>query len=114
MTWDSPIPSAEGEDVFIAQVDFDETGTVMADMALSIMGDDGRRSSPYCQLRPMPANQNAWIEALEEALEDDTYASLDLVDIVYGNDQFRRQLQPGVGPGRQVSRSEVDHGPDDG
>ncbi|MBZ0288518.1 MAG: substrate-binding domain-containing protein, partial [Anaerolineae bacterium] len=38
VTWDSPIPGAEGESVFIAQVDFDETGTVMADMALSILG----------------------------------------------------------------------------
>ena len=34
VTWDSPIPSAEGEQVFVAQVDFNETGTVMADMAL--------------------------------------------------------------------------------
>ena len=39
VTWDSPIPSAEGEDVFVAQVDFTETGKVMADMAL----DDPRR-----------------------------------------------------------------------
>ena len=38
VTWDSPIPSAEGEQFFIAQVDFDETGVVMADMALSILG----------------------------------------------------------------------------
>ena len=41
VTWDSPIPSAEGEQVFVAQVDFDETGTVMADMALDILGADG-------------------------------------------------------------------------
>ncbi len=34
VTWDSPIPSAEGENVFVAQVDFTETGKVMADMAL--------------------------------------------------------------------------------
>ena len=33
VTWDSPIPSATGESVFVAQVDFDETGKVMADMA---------------------------------------------------------------------------------
>ena len=26
VTWDSPIPTAEGESVFVAQVDFDETG----------------------------------------------------------------------------------------
>ena len=41
VSWDSPIPSAEGESVFIAQVDFDETGQVMADMALEILGEDG-------------------------------------------------------------------------
>ena len=41
VTWDSHIPTAEGESVFVAQVDFDETGTVMADMARSILGDDG-------------------------------------------------------------------------
>ena len=74
MTWDSPIPSAEGEDLFIAQVDFDETGTVMADMALSIMGEDGGEFA-VLSASPDAANQNAWIEALEEALEDDTYAS---------------------------------------
>ena len=41
VTWDSPIPSAEGESLFVAQVDFDETGVVMADMALNILGDAG-------------------------------------------------------------------------
>src|SRR5918992_5112950 len=39
VTWDASIPSGEGEDVFVAQVDFDETGQVMADMARSILGD---------------------------------------------------------------------------
>ena len=33
VSWDSPIPSGEGESLFVAQVDFDETGQVMADMA---------------------------------------------------------------------------------
>ena len=41
VTWDSPIPSSEGEDVFVAQVDFGDIGKVMADMALSILGADG-------------------------------------------------------------------------
>ncbi|MEA3337902.1 MAG: substrate-binding domain-containing protein [Chloroflexota bacterium] len=87
VTWDSPIPSAEGEQVFIAQVDFDETGKVMADMALSILGDDGGKFA-VLSASPDAANQNAWIAALEDVLAtDDTYASLELVDIVYGNDQ---------------------------
>jgi rhamnose transport system substrate-binding protein len=87
VTWDSPIPSAEGEQVFVAQVDFDETGKVMADMALNILGDDGGQFA-ILSASPDAANQNAWIAAMEEVLStDDTYASLELVDTVYGNDE---------------------------
>lgn len=87
VTWDSPIPSAEGEDVFIAQVDFDETGQVMADMALSILGAEGGQLA-ILSASPDAANQNAWNAAFQAVLESDPqYASLELVDLVYGNDQ---------------------------
>jgi rhamnose transport system substrate-binding protein len=86
VTWDSPIPSAEGESLFIAQVDFAETGTVMADMALSILGEEGGDFA-ILSASPDAANQNAWIAAMEEALQDPKYANLNLVDTVYGNDQ---------------------------
>jgi rhamnose transport system substrate-binding protein len=86
VTWDSPIPSAQGEQVFVAQVDFDETGVVMADMALNILGEDGGKFA-VLSASPDAANQNAWIAAMEEALTDPKYASLELVDTVYGNDQ---------------------------
>jgi rhamnose transport system substrate-binding protein len=86
VTWDSPIPSGEGEQVFVAQVDFDETGTVMADMALNILGDDGGQFA-VLSASPDAANQNAWIAAMQEVLEaDPKYASLELLEIVYGND----------------------------
>jgi rhamnose transport system substrate-binding protein len=87
VAWDSPIPSGEGEDLFVAQVDFDELGTVMADMALDLTGDDGGEFA-VLSASPDAANQNAWIAALEEVLEEDEkYADLELVDIVYGNDE---------------------------
>ncbi len=43
VTWDSHIPGGTeaGESLFVAQVDFTETGQVMADMALSILGEEG-------------------------------------------------------------------------
>ena len=85
VSWDSPIPSGEGESLFVAQVDFDETGVVMADMALEIMGEDGGQFA-VLSASPDAANQNAWIAALEEALTDEKYANLELVDTVYGND----------------------------
>jgi len=86
VTWDSPIPSAEGEQVFVAQVDFDETGVVMADMALDILGADGGKFA-VLSASPDAANQNAWIAAMEEALKDPKYANLELLETVYGMDQ---------------------------
>jgi len=86
VTWDSPIPSAEGEQVFVAQVDFNETGTVMADMARSILGEDGGQFA-VLSASPDAANQNAWIAALQAVLQQPEYANLELLEIVYGNDQ---------------------------
>jgi len=85
VTWDSPV-MPEGEDLFIAQVDFSETGVVMADMALNLLGEEGGQFA-ILSATPDASNQNAWIEAMQEALEaDEKYANLELVDIVYGND----------------------------
>jgi len=85
VTWDSPIPSAKGESVFVAQVDFGSIGVVMADMAHSIMGGEGEFA--VLSATPDAANQNAWIAAMNEALKDPKYANMKLVDTVYGDDQ---------------------------
>jgi rhamnose transport system substrate-binding protein len=89
VTWDSPIPSAEGEDVFVAQVDFSETGKVMADMALKILPDGGKFA--ILSASPDAANQNAWIKAFEAVLKSDAkYSKLEQVDLVYGDDQSEK------------------------
>jgi rhamnose transport system substrate-binding protein len=85
VSWDSPIPSANGESLFVAQVDFDETGKVMADMAVSILGAEGGEFA-VLSASPDAANQNAWIASLNEVLGQPEYAALQLVDTVYGND----------------------------
>lgn len=85
VTWDSPIPSGEGETLFVAQVDFGDMGRVMADMAYSIL--DGSGEFATLSATPDAANQNAWIASMVEALEDPKYANLNHVDIVYGDDQ---------------------------
>jgi len=87
VTWDSPIPSGEAEDVFVAQVDFTETGKVMADMALKILGEGGGKFA-ILSASPDAANQNSWIKAFHDILKSDAkYAKLEEVDLVYGNDQ---------------------------
>jgi rhamnose transport system substrate-binding protein len=77
VTWDSPIPTAEGEDVFVAQVDFNDIGKVI--------GGEGKFA--VLSASPDAANQNAWIAAMKEALKDAKYSKIQLVDVVYGNDQ---------------------------
>ena len=96
VSWDSPIPSGEGESVFIAQVDFDETGKVMADLALDILGEEG---GEYAILSAAPdaANQNAWIKAHEEAIKDPKYKNLKLVDTVSGNDDSEKSYDEALG-----------------
>ncbi|HZA19360.1 MAG TPA: substrate-binding domain-containing protein [Actinomycetota bacterium] len=86
VSWDSPIPagSDSGESLFVAQVDFDETGQVMADMALELLPDGGQFA--ILSATPDAANQNAWIASMEEVLQGDEYQDLELVDTVYGND----------------------------
>jgi rhamnose transport system substrate-binding protein len=89
VTWDSPIPSSEGEDVFVAQVDFADIGKVMADMTLSLAGPDGGKFA-ILSASPDAANQNAWIAAMKTALKDPKYSKLELVDTVYGDDQSEK------------------------
>jgi len=97
VAWDSPIPSGEGESLFVAQVDFDETGVVMADMALELLGDDGGQFA-ILSATPDAANQNAWIAAMEDALAaDEKYANLELVDTVYGNDDADESYNQALG-----------------
>lgn len=92
VTWDSPIPSGKGESLFVAQVDFTETGKVMADMALDILGPNGGKFA-ILSASPDAANQNAWIAAMQTALKDPKYAKLQLLEIVYGNDQSEKSYE---------------------
>jgi rhamnose transport system substrate-binding protein len=96
VTWDSPIPSATGESVFVAQVDFDETGQVMAEMARTILGDDGGEFA-ILSATPDSANQNAWIAAMEEVLATPEFENLVLVETVYGNDVAEDSVTAALG-----------------
>ncbi len=96
VTWDSSV-KPEGEVLFVAQVDFAETGKVMADMALNLMGDEGGQFA-ILSATPDAPNQNAWIAAMQEVLEtDEAYANLELVDIVYGNDTSEDSYNQALG-----------------
>jgi rhamnose transport system substrate-binding protein len=86
VSWDSPIRSAQGEDVYVAQADFSTTGKVMADMALNILGPEGGRFAILSTFPDAPS-QSAWIKGFEAVLKDPKYAKLEQVDLAYGNDE---------------------------
>jgi rhamnose transport system substrate-binding protein len=92
VTWDSEIPSGEGETLFVAQTDSRDTGGVLAEMALSILGEDGGQFA-ILSASPDAANQNSWIAAMQTALEDPKYANLELLEIVYGDDQSEKSAE---------------------
>ena len=108
VTWDSPIPSAEGEDVFVAQVDFNETGKVMADMALDILGARRRRVR-----HPFRLAGRGQPERLDRRHEGRAQGS-EVRQAQPGRHRLRQrpvggELQPGQRPDRQVSEHEADH-----
>lgn len=123
VTWDSPIPSSgvvdnsgdassnsdgtktTGKSLFVAQVNFDKTGQIFADMAVDILGLEGGQFAILSTHRDA-ANQNAWIRSMEKRIQlwpglgDDNsttlsttaeamkskYENLKKVEIAYGDD----------------------------
>jgi len=84
VTYDSPLKGGltAGESMFVSPVDFRLTGVLMADMALSILGDQGGDFVMLCST-PNAANQIAWIASLKNALESEKYSKLTLVGVYY-------------------------------
>ena len=113
VSWDSPIPSGEGESLFVAQVDFDETGVVMADMAAEILGEDGGQFA-ILSASPDAANQNAWIAALEDGAPGREVRQPRAGRHRLRQRRLRRVVQPGPGPHRLAPRPRADHGPHHG
>lgn len=91
VTWDFPIPSGEGEDVYVAHIDVAQGGPVLAGMARSILPHGGKlavlSNSPDS---PAPA---AWVKGFQATLQQPLYAGLEAVDVVYGDDDAERSYQ---------------------
>jgi rhamnose transport system substrate-binding protein len=78
-------PAQGAYDVFVNQVDTQSVGQQLVqaacDEAPGCSGDIALLSST-----PTATNQNAWIAAIEQTLTQPQYAGLNLVNVVYGND----------------------------
>ena len=84
VTWDSAI-APDGRDLHINQAETAGIGAIQIQMASELAGDDGGQIAILSATSTAP-NQNAWIEVMQEELAKPEYTNLELVEIVYGDD----------------------------
>jgi len=84
VTWDSAIAPA-GRNLHINQAVLHDIGAIEIKMASDIAGADGGQIAILSATSTAP-NQNAWIEVMKEEVKKPEYAKLELVDVVYGDD----------------------------
>jgi rhamnose transport system substrate-binding protein len=84
VSWDSAI-GQDGRVLHINQAVLQDIGETQIQMASDLAGPDGGQIAILSATSTAP-NQNAWIEVMKEVLTQPEYANLELVDVVYGDD----------------------------
>ncbi len=84
VSWDSAI-GPDGRVLHINQAVLQDIGAIQIQMASDLAGPDGGQIAILSATSTAP-NQNAWIEVMREVLTQPEYANLELVDVVYGDD----------------------------
>jgi rhamnose transport system substrate-binding protein len=84
VSWDSAI-GKDGRVLHINQAVLQDIGAIQIQMASDLAGPDGGQIAVLSATSTAP-NQNAWIEVMKEVLTQPEYANLELVDVVYGDD----------------------------
>ncbi|MGD2078629.1 MAG: substrate-binding domain-containing protein [Chloroflexota bacterium] len=87
----SDIPgSEEHRDAAVLPMDFDITGASQVELMGSLIDYEGKIA--ILSATADAPDQNYWIEGMEEALQDEKYAGMELVTIVYGDDDPQKSL----------------------
>lgn len=84
VSFDSAI-GKDGRVLHINQAVLHDIGAIQIKMASELAGADGGKIAILSATSTAP-NQNAWIEVMKEELKKPEYAKLELVDVVYGDD----------------------------
>ena len=91
MIVNSDIPgSEEHRDLAILPMDFDVTGSAQVELLGSLIDYEGEIA--IVSATTDAPDQNYWIEGMKEALKDSKYAKMELVDVVYGDDDPQKSL----------------------
>ena len=81
--------SPDSRSTFVNQAGTKEIGQALMDAVYDISGGSGQWA--ILSATSQASNQNAWIEAMKEIIEnDDKYKDLELVEIAYGDDESQK------------------------
>jgi len=75
---------------FVNQAGVDEIGHTLMEAVLDISDSEGQWA--ILSATSQATNQNAWIEAMKRVMEDEKYAGLELVEVVYGDDEYQESV----------------------
>ncbi|WP_026930860.1 rhamnose ABC transporter substrate-binding protein [Glycomyces tenuis] len=90
VTFDSDVDPG-CRDLFVSQVDGAEVGRALLEMTAEQIGGSGQIA--VLSATANATNQNAWIAVMEEELESNPdYADIELVDVVYGDDEDEKSF----------------------
>ena len=90
VTFDSDV-DPECRDLFVSQVDGEEVGQALIEMAAEQI--DGNGEIAILSATANATNQNAWIDVIEEELANNPeYADIELVATVYGDDDDQKSF----------------------
>lgn len=82
--------NADSREVFVNQAGIEIIGQTLMDAVLDISGGEGQWA--ILSATSQATNQNAWIDAMKSVMEGSDYANLELVDVVYGDDEYQKSV----------------------
>lgn len=91
ISWDAKV-DAEGRDLDVEPASAKVIGVTQLDSIVNSIGGEGQIA--IVSAMATAPNQNLWISFIKEALEsgDEKYAKIELVDVVYGDDEYTKSF----------------------
>ena len=91
ISWDAKV-DAEGRDLDVEPASAQVIGVTQLDSLVNSIGGEGQIA--IVSAMATAPNQNLWIDYIKEALAsgDEKYAKIELVDVVYGDDEYTKSF----------------------
>ena len=91
LSMDSAV-NANSRMVYVNQANPESIGRTLVDAIAEMMDNEGEFA--ILSATSQAANQNIWIEYMQETLEEEQYSNIDLVSVVYGDDLRDKSTYP--------------------